>query len=60
VVQLIRVSQHQEQGLLVIPAQAGIQCRNLDSRLRRNDEIPKSRFEKALVVVPKPGLALVG
>jgi hypothetical protein len=41
--------QHKEQGLLVIPAQAGIQWRNLDSRLRGNDETPKSRFDKALV-----------
>ncbi len=38
---------HQQQGVFVIPAQVGIQCLNLDSRLRGNDGTPKSSFDKA-------------
>jgi hypothetical protein len=30
-------------GYFVIPAEAGIQCRNLDSRLRENDNAPEVR-----------------
>jgi hypothetical protein len=33
-----------EFGSSVIPAQAGIQCRNVDSRLRGNDENMKLRI----------------
>jgi hypothetical protein len=45
--------QYQERGLLVIPPQAGIQCLNLDSRLRGNDGTPKTRFDKAVVSKPE-------
>jgi hypothetical protein len=47
---------HQEQGLVVIPAQAGIQCRSLDSRLRGNDGTPKLRSDKALTLVFRFGI----
>jgi hypothetical protein len=40
-------------GLAVIPAQAGIQCRDLDSRLRGNDVAPKRTVHRALVPMPQ-------
>ena len=36
-----------DSGSVVIPAQAGIQCRNLDSHLRGNDGTPESSVEDA-------------
>ena len=33
-------------GVRVIPAQAGIQCRNLDTRLRGNDKTQKARCDE--------------
>jgi hypothetical protein len=43
----------------VIPAQKGILCRNLDSRLRGNDELFQTLNADTLEVVSKPGLAPV-
>ena len=41
--------QHFELGLIVTPAQTGIQCRYPDSRHRGNDGSPKSRLDKTAV-----------
>jgi hypothetical protein len=37
-------------GLLVIPAQAGIQIATLDSRLRGNDGMAESDFDDAPII----------